>query len=229
LLAVLFDVTGADIGIVLFERLHHGVEGEAECQQPRRVGRDMELLLESADGVDLGDTCHLPQLRPDHPVLQGAQRRSVIGLTIGLACLVVGVNRVQKNLAQTGRDRPHLRLYATRQLTLGLLQALVDQIAGPVDVGAVFEHHRHLRQAVARQRTGVFQLRQAGDRNLDQIGDALFDFERRIAGCRGIDLHLHIGDVRHGVDRQALVIPDADGADRQHQKQHDPAAGNGET
>jgi hypothetical protein len=87
------------------------------------------------------------------------------------------------------------------QLRSRLLQPLGDLLAGEVDVGAVLEHHRHLRQPVARQRAGVVEpgSRRCG---LDREGDALLGFERRVAGRLGVDLHLDVGDVGRGVDRQ---------------------------
>ena len=48
--------------------------------------------------------------------------------------------------------------------------------------------------------------------------EALFGFQRRITGRRGIDLHLHIGDVGRRVDRQTLKTPDADARQEQHQR-----------
>ncbi len=95
-----------------------------------------------------------------------------------------------------------------------LLQAFVDQLTREVDVGAVVEHDRHLRQSVARQRAGVVELRQARHAVLDQERHALLDFQRRIAGRRGIDLHLHVGDVGHGIDRQAQIVEDAERDER---------------
>jgi len=76
---------------------------------------------------------------------------------------------VEKNLAEAGGYRSHAGLDTARQLALGLLQALVDEIAGPENVSAVREDHRHLRQAVARQRTRVLQARQTRDGGLDEV------------------------------------------------------------
>ena len=109
------------------------------------------------------------------------------------------------------------------KLVLGLLDALVDQLAGEIDVGAVLEDDGDLRQAVARQRAGVFEPRQPGHRGLDRKGDALLDLQRRVAGRLGVDLHLHVGDVGHGIDRQACEVPGAEGREAEHHKNDQPA------
>jgi hypothetical protein len=51
----------------------------------------------------------------------------------------------------------------------------------------------------------------------------LFGLDGRITGRLGIDLHLHVGDVRHGIDRQAFVVVDAERRCANHQGQHQPA------
>ena len=139
-----------------------------------------------------------------------------------------GVDGAHEDLAEAGGDRPHRGLDAGRQLLARLLEALVDELAGEVDVRAVLEDDRDLRQAVARERARVVESRQAGHRGLDREGDALLDFERRVAGRLGVDLHLDVGDVRHGVDRQALVVVDAERGHAEHGGEHQPALVDGE-
>src|SRR3546814_9920507 len=72
---------------------------------------------------------------------------------------------------------------------------------------------------VTAQRTGIFEAGNAGERGLDRKGDLRFDqFGRQ--GRRGnIDLNLVVGDVGHGVDRQATDRPASDdGGDHRHQQ-----------
>ena len=94
LLPVSLDVAGAKVCIVLFERANDVVEGEPIGQHPRGVRRDVELLLETADGVDLGDACYLAQLRADHPVLKSSKRGRVVRLPIWLPRVRFGMNGV---------------------------------------------------------------------------------------------------------------------------------------
>src|SRR3546814_5115106 len=63
LFAVLLDVAGADVGVVRFERLDDIFKAQAIGQQLRRVGRDVELLLVAADGVDLRSEEHTSELQ----------------------------------------------------------------------------------------------------------------------------------------------------------------------
>ena len=104
----------------------------------------MKLALETTDCVDLRHAHNLPQLRSNHPVLQGPQRRCVIGLPIRLPRIGRSVHGVLEDLAETGCDRSHRRLDAGGQLTFRLLQPLVDEIAGEIDISAVVKHDRDL-------------------------------------------------------------------------------------
>ena len=104
-----------------------------------------------------------------------------------------------------------------------LLQALVDELAREVDVGAVLEDDRHLGEPVARERARVLEARQPAHRGLDRERDALLDFERRVARRRGVDLHLDVGDVGHRVDRQAREIQCAESGHGEDADHHQPA------
>ncbi len=149
LLAVAFDVAGADVLVVGFHRLRHVLQGKAQRAQACRIRGDVHLTLEATDGVDLGHPRHVAQLRPDHPVLQGAQVGGGVGRAIGLARLGIGIDGVHEDLAEAGGDRPQLRIQSLGDLRFDLLQALGDLLPGEVDIGAVLEHHGHLREAVA--------------------------------------------------------------------------------
>src|SRR5260370_41130398 len=70
---------------------------------------------------------------------------------------------------------------------------------------------------------------QAGHHRLYGIGDALLGLQRRVAAGLGVDLHLDIGDVGHGVDGQALVVVDAKARHGQHGQQDQPALLYGES
>ena len=67
---------------------------------------------------------------------------------------------------------------AKEQLPACHLQALVDQLAGEEQVGAVFENHRHLGQPRTRQRARLLQTRQPGHGGFNRKGNALFGFQR---------------------------------------------------
>ena len=223
LLAVALDVACADVGVVRHQGRHDVAEGESVGDQPRRIGQHMELPLVAADRVDLDDAGHGAKLRLDDPVLDGAQVGRAVGLAGRLPGVGPGLDGVHVDLAQARRDRAHRGMQARRQLVLGLLDALVDELAGEVDVGAVLEHHGHLAEAVTRQRARVVELRQAAHRRFHRKGDALLDFQRRVARRDGVDLHLDVGDVGHRVDRQAREVPGAQGRHRDGGDDDQPA------
>ncbi|MGY4469419.1 hypothetical protein ACVWWK_005128 [Bradyrhizobium sp. LB9.1b] len=221
LLAVALDIAGADIGIVGGERRHDVAKAESVGHQLAGVGEHVELPLEAADGVDLDHAGHVAKLRLDDPVLHGAQIGQRIVVTALRLRARLGLDGVHEDFAESGRDRAHRDLDAGRKLVFHLLDAFADKLAGKIDVGAVLEDDRHLAQAVARQRAGVVEFRQAAHRGLDGEGDALLGFQRRMAGRAGVDLDLDVGDVGYGVDRKALEIPgpEGDGAEREQQDQ----------
>ena len=183
----------------------------------------MILTLVAADGVDLGDTARVAKLGPDDPVLKRAQVFGRIGLAVGTSCTLLGLDRIQEDLPEAGGDRAKFRGDAGGKLTEGALEALIHQLACEIDVGAVVEDDGHLAQPVSRNRAGVLKARNACDGGLDGEGDALFGLQRRIAGGFGVDLNLDVGDVRSGVDRQALEAPDADGAGQEDEPHDRPS------
>jgi hypothetical protein len=107
------------------------------------------LLLVAADRVDLGHARHRAHLRLDDPVLDLAQVHRVVWRAVRLARAGLRLDGPQEDLAEAGRDRTHRGLADARELPARLLQPLVDELAREVDVGAVVEHRRHLRQSVA--------------------------------------------------------------------------------
>lgn len=59
LLAVTFDIAGADVAVVGLHCLGNLVQGEPQRDQARRIGGDMDLPRIPTDGVDLGDARHV--------------------------------------------------------------------------------------------------------------------------------------------------------------------------
>ena len=86
-----------------------------------------------------------------------------------------------------------------------LLNSLVHQLTREIDVECHHQNNRDLRQAIARDANGYGEMGESGHHYLDGKGYALLGFYRRISRCRGIDLHLHVGNVRYRINRQPLV------------------------
>ena len=150
LLAVAFNITGTDAGVVVLQRFSNSVETQPIGKQSSGIRRDVHLAFEAADGVYLGDARNLPQLRPDHPVLQRAQGGGVVRRAIGLPRSRGRVHRVQEDLAEARCNWPHRRFDVLRQLRLRPVETFTDQVAREVNVGAIGEDHGHLRQPIAR-------------------------------------------------------------------------------
>ncbi|KPY63891.1 hypothetical protein ALO94_201127 [Pseudomonas syringae pv. spinaceae] len=178
MLAAALDITRANVGVVALQRSHQVVQRQLVGREFFRVGGYLVLLGETADGVDLGHTRHVAQLRLDNPVLDHSQVRRRVRRAVFFQRAVVGFDRPQKNLAEAGGNRPHHGIDAFGQLVLGNLQALAHQLARKEQVCAVFENHRDLGQARARQRAGLLQARQAGHVGFDGEGNPLLGLQR---------------------------------------------------
>ena len=212
----------------------------------RRVWLHVILFLKTADRFDAGDPRHGPELRTNEPVLHrpevgralesGRETRALgreiapIALPAGLAVLDgcplarrLIMDRPHVNLAKAGRDRPHARHGSRRQVLFRLHQTFIDLLAGKIDVDLIVEDGGYLREAVARKRSRVFKPGDAGERGLERKGDLLFDVIGRERGGDRIDLHLNIGDVGHGVDRQLGHRPAAEGGSGKGEQHHKPA------
>ncbi|MNJ59365.1 hypothetical protein D3C77_550470 [compost metagenome] len=84
MLAAAFHIAGADVGIVAFQGRNQIVEGQFIGGQTLGVRCNQVLVGIAADGVDLGHTRHVAQLRLDDPILDYAQVRGCVGRAIFL-------------------------------------------------------------------------------------------------------------------------------------------------
>ena len=144
LFLVAFQIACALIGIIETNRLRHPFKGEPVGHQLCRVRLHVELLGKAPNRVDLGHARHLLQLRPNHPILERAQSRGIVGRAVRLAGVSIRLHRIQEDFTQTGGGRPHARFHIIRQTTPNLLQALADQLTGKIDVGSFLERDSDL-------------------------------------------------------------------------------------
>jgi hypothetical protein len=101
------------------------------------------------------------------------------------------------------------------------LQTLGDQLTGAVNVRAVLELKRHLRETEFRDGTHFLDTRQTGEFTLERLRDKLFRFFGGERGDFGVHLDLNAGNVRHGVDGQMSRRPEARAKQRDSAKQND--------
>jgi hypothetical protein len=139
-----------------------------------------------------------------------------------LAWLLIA-DRPHVYLTEPGCDWCHARLGARGQSRLGLGQALINLLAGKLDVDLVVEDGGYLREAIARKRPCVFKPRNAGKRGLKRISDLLFDIGGRERRRGRTDLYLPVGDVWHSVDWELRQRPGAKGGSDNGQQRDEPA------
>src|SRR5262245_5023174 len=70
LLALVYDVAAASIGVVSWQGGENFRQPDALRRHPVGVEPHFECLIEPANGVDFGNAFHLPQLRGDLPFEQ---------------------------------------------------------------------------------------------------------------------------------------------------------------
>ena len=221
LLAADLHVAAAGVARVLLHDFRERIERQPRCRESRRIGLDDDLLFVAAAGVHLRDSRGAAQQRL-HLVFLNLPQRHELLLARGRFSFRLRqvIERVVKNLAEARGHRRELGREAGRQFVEHALQPLGDELADTVNVHAVAEGHRDLRQPELRQRAQLHHVGQAGHFALDGEGDELLDLFRRERRHAGIDLHLRVRDVRHRVDGQPQRRPPADADEDQRGEQH---------
>ena len=202
LLAVGKDAA-AGIGVVAVERPEHVAQRHAVVTHPLGVHQHVVLAFVAALGVDLGNARDRAQQRSHDPVLH---HPALHEFGLGEGALLVGreFENILVNLAEAGGYRAEHRCHVVGQPRTHLDDAFHDQLSGEEHIDVIAEYHRDDGQSVAIQRAHVGQAGQSGHGDLERYGDEPLDFLRRPAGCLGRDLHLDVGHVREGVERELL-------------------------
>ena len=208
MLAATTDDAAARVLHVVANDMREFAEGHAHTFECLGLWLHHELPLIAARTVDLGDARHGAQQRLDGVFLNLTQLQQLL-LLAGRHVLRIGlvIDRVIEDLAQAGADRCEFWRGAFWQILHRGLQALGHELPCSVDVGVVLELQRDLRQAKLRQRAHLFHAGQAGELDFQRARDEALRFLGSERGDLGVDLHLHAGDVRHGIHRQQLGRP----------------------
>ena len=191
-----------DVGIRHLHRLHH--LGERDAQGGEAVGIEIDLVLlhEPADARDFCDARHRLQRVSDIPVLQGLKL-----LQGRVTCLID--ERILEDPTDTGRVRTEDRRHALRQLVRDGGQLLQHAAARPVHVGAVFENHVHERHTEHGLSADGRDARRSEHRADDGIGDVVLDQVGRATHPFRKNDHLHVREVRDGVEGRVAQGQDA--------------------
>jgi hypothetical protein len=218
------DDAAARILDVLRHRLRQFARGDAVHRQPDGIRLDDELLLEPAVRVDVGDPRHGAQHRADGIFLRLVQLHQ-LSLRIEPGRRAAPFERVVEYLAEPGRDRRELRGRPARQLIAHRAQPLGHELARAQLLGAVLVEERDLAEPRLGQRARLVEPGLPRHRALDRQRHQPLDLLGRECRHRGVDLHLHPGDVGDRVDLERRERPDTDRGDqRGHQRHHQPVA-----
>ena len=225
--AVVLDEPCAAVVVVLPETVEHVGVGHPVGQQPGRVRRHQDFLLEAAHGTDLDHSGDAQELRADDPVVHGSEVGGRHRCSVGVERAGLGVHREHENLAQTGCNGAEGGFEPGGKRRSRRVQPFPHLLAGEIDVGPFLEHDRDLREPVAGQRPCVVQQRQSRHGVLDGKTHPLFHFQRRITGGGRIDGDLYIGDVGYRVNGQAREIPRTENPGQQDQHHDQPSLPDG--
>ena len=158
------------------------------------VGVDLHLVLldEPADAGDLGHPDDRGEFVPEEPVLDAPQFRQVVP---------VAPEHVLVDPAHARGVGPERGVHARRQAVGHVAQVLQHAAAGPVEVRAVLEddvHEAEPEETVAADRLCVGHREHGRGQG---VGHLVLHHLGRLAGILGQDDHLHVREVRDGVER----------------------------
>ncbi len=179
------------------DALHHVADGDAVGREAVGVDVDLVLLDEAADAGHLGHARDAGERVADVPVLQRPQVGEVVR-----AALVD--QRVGEHPADAGGVGAEDRGGALGELAADLLQVLEHPGARPVDVGPVLEDRVDVGEAEVRKPAHGFDPGGGDEGGDDRVGDLVLDQIRAASLPGRVDDHLHVGDVRHRVERDVL-------------------------
>src|SRR5690606_7661236 len=92
---------------------------------------------------------------------------------------------------------------STRGKTLARLnEPLGDELPRAKEISALLEHDRHRREPEARHAADLLDAGETAHRSLDRERDGALDVDRTERRHSRQHLHLDVGDVGYGVDRQ---------------------------
>ena len=209
----------------------HGPEqfrhGHAGLGQLGEIRLHEHLPLMAAYDVDVRQPRCGAKGRTHPRVMQQAEFPQARGLVGRRLCFRRVTDGVIDDLAQASADRRHHGHGTRRQVAGGLTDALGHELAGAEDVRAVLEDQRDLGETDLGERTELHETRQAREFGLQWDGHAGLDLVSSKGGERGVDLHLRSRDVRHGVHRDAIGRPEAEGTEQQGARQHGAATADG--
>ena len=212
------QASGAVVAVVGFQRLLQLEHGKPACGECSVIRHDFKAARQTAQRIDVGHAGQGAQRGTYRPV----QNRATLFQRDALA-----FHGEHEHLAQRRSDRRQSAARAAWQVAQGVVQALCDLLARPVDVGAVVEIEGDVRDGVLGDGTQHALVGDAQHFQFDRRDDARLDFFRRHAGRFHDDLYLRGGDIGESIDGQVAKRGDARTDDQQREHDDQQSLGQG--
>ncbi len=190
-----FDEAAARVDVVVRQLLLDLGDAQAIGHKLVRVERYLVFARSAAEADDIDHIGHRFELLFERPVFERFQLHQVV-LRVG------ALERVPVDLADRAVVGTDLRLQAGRQAKLR--EALQHLLAIPVVGGFIVENEHQAGEAEQRCGAQVFQVRDAVHHDFDGDGNLLFHFFSGVARPLRDDLHIVVGYVGVGLDRQIV-------------------------
>ena len=195
----LFYIATSGILVVTAQSLEHIPDGDVERIQCIRVNRNLILFQVPSETVDLHNARNTRKLTFHNPVLNSTQLHGIVLLFISRSYF----QHILINFSQTGGNRHHFR-YAEigRNLPGHGLYLFIDQLTGIQRRHAFLEYYRHYGKSKTRHRTDFLHIHNVAHGNLYRERNQLLYLLRSQSRRYRDYLHLIIGNIRYGINRQ---------------------------
>ena len=195
----LFYIATSGILVIAAQCIVHIADGNIERIQGIRVNSHFILLQVSSETVDFHNARNTRKLSFHNPVLNGTQLHGII-----LVLIFRGhFQYILVDFTQTGSNGHHLRHTQLRRYFSGHgLYLLIHQLTGIQRRHAFLEYYRHYGKSKTRHRTDFLHIHNVAHGNLYRERNQLLYLLRSQSRRYRDYLHLIIGNIRYGINRQ---------------------------
>ena len=198
LVGVFLYVTSARVGVILFECIKHLAHGQIAGVEFISIDGHFILLHVASPAAHFCHARGSRELFSHNPVLDGSQ----LGKRIFVLITLFGSHGIMVNLAQSGSNRAHLGFHIFGQILLHLGQHLAHLRTCPVDICIIIKNEGDDRESASRDTSTLLEFGDVGERHFYRSSNVLLHLLRSERRRLGDNLHLIVGNIRRGIERE---------------------------